>query len=176
MSLQRLIINTGSLTEDGFLSKVNLASGPQESAISLSEFVAALPAGFNSSLLSLNTGAVQASATITSTGTAANTETMTLCKETLTAVTSGAVPADGEFNISAVVATQAASIAAAINAVVALQGIVTATSALGVVTVTAVVPGLIGNGLEAVDVNLANVAVADFSGGLDGTAHSIDLR
>lgn len=108
---------------------------------------------------------VAATATITSTGSAANNETMKLCNQTLTAKTSGAVAASGEFNISGTVGTQAASIALAINSVPALAGVVTAEAVAGVVTVTAVVPGVAGNGLECADVDLANVAVAGFSGG-----------
>ncbi len=175
MSLQRLIINTGSLTAAGFKSKVNLASGPQESAISLSEFIAALPAGFNSSLLSLNTGAVQASFTITQTSTgAANTETLVVCGVTFTARTSGAT--GNEWNRSNTVATSATNLAAAINASVDVNIYVSAASAAGVVTVTALVPGVLGNlGITGSDA-CANTSTSAVSGGSDGTAHSIDLR
>lgn len=113
-------------------------------------------------------GAVQAHATITSTGTASNNETMSLANTTLTAKTSGAVPSSGQFNISAVVATQATSIALAINSIAALSGIVTATSLAGVVTVTAVKPGIGGNGLQMSEA-LTNVTVTQFSGGSNGT-------
>ena len=175
MSLQRIIIDTGSATANDFKSKCDLAPLGLPGLQSLENFIGSIP-NQNSSLLEVKVGAVQATATITSTGTAANNQTMTLCKETLIAKTSSAVPASGEFDISATPATQATNIALAINSLPALAGIVTATSALGVVTVTAVVPGLIGNGLEAVDVDLANVTVVDFSGGTDGTSYTLDLR
>jgi hypothetical protein len=116
----------------------------------------------------VSTGAIQATATITSTGSATNGETALVCNTTLTAKTSGADPTAGEFDISATVATQAANIALAINSVAALSGIVTATSALGVVTITAVQPGLTGNGLQ-ISEGLTNVTKTAFSGGLDGT-------
>lgn len=113
-------------------------------------------------------GPISATATITSTGSATNGETMLLANQTLTAKTSGAVAASGEFNISGTVGTQAANIAAAINAVAALSGVVTATAALGVVTVTAVVPGIGGNGLQ-ISESLTNVTVTAFAGGVNAT-------
>lgn len=119
------------------------------------------------------TGAVQASATITSTGTATNAETMSLLNVTLTAETSGADPTLGQFNISGTVATQATNIAAAINQTPALAGKVTATSALGVVTVTAVVPGISGNGMQ-ISESLTNVTVTQFASGSNGT--SVNIR
>ncbi len=113
-------------------------------------------------------GPVAATATITSTGTATAAETMLVCNQTLTAETSGAVAALGQFNISGTVATQAANIAAAINALPALKNQVSATSALGVVTVTSLVPGTIGNGLQ-ISESLTNVTATAFSGGTDAT-------
>lgn len=123
--------------------------------------------GAQLSYTKLSTGAVQATATITSTGAAVAAETITVANVVLLAVASGAVSANGEWNVSATVATQAASIAAAINAVPGLSGICQATSALGVVTVTAVQPGKSGNGL-AISEAATNVAVAAFASGSDG--------
>lgn len=123
--------------------------------------------GAQLSYTKLSTGSVQATATITSTGAAVNNETMLLANVTLTAKTSGAVAANGEFDLSATPTTQAANIAAAINAVASLSGICQATSALGVVTVTAVQPGKSGNGLQ-ISESLTNVTVTAFTGGSDG--------
>jgi hypothetical protein len=113
-------------------------------------------------------GPIAATATITSTGSATNAETMSLCNQTLTAKTSGAVAANGEFNISGTVGTQAANIAAAINAVAALSGVVTATAALGVVTVVSVAPGIVGNGLQ-ISESLTNVTCTQFTGGVNAS-------
>ena len=111
-------------------------------------------------------GPAAATATITSTGTATAAETMLVCNQTLTAETSGAVPASGQFNISGTVAVQAASIALAINSLPALKNQVSATSSLGVVTVTSLVPGTIGNGLQ-ISESLTNVTATAFAGGTD---------
>lgn len=134
----------------------------------ISSYFAGIAGGPFAGSCLVTTGAVQATATITSTGSAVNNETMLLGNVTLTAKTSGAVAANGEFNISGTVATQATNIAAAINAVAGLSGVVTATSALGVVTVTSVVPGTVGNGLQ-ISESLTNVTATAFSGGVDGT-------
>lgn len=175
MSLQRIVIDTGNLTAAGFKSVCDLSPGELDAAVNLQNYIGALCGGLQAASLSIKVGAVKATGTITSTGTAANNETMTICGQTLTAKTSGAVPASGEFNISGTVATQATNIAAAINAVPALVGVCSAVSLLGVVTVTAAVPGLIGNGLVMVDVNLANVAVSGFANGSDGTSYTLAL-
>lgn len=116
------------------------------------------------------TGAVQATGLITSTGIATAADTVTVGNVELTAVASGAVPADGEWNISADEAVQAASIAAAVNAVAALSGVVTATSNLGVVTLTVVAPGAIGNGVQLSE-DADNVAITAFASGADGTTY-----
>lgn len=175
MSLTRLIIDS-DLSSDGFKSVVNLAPLGLDGAISFQNYIGALCGGNEMASLTFQVGAVQATGTIVSTGTAGNNETMKILNETLTAKTSGAVPADGEFDISATPATQAANIALAINSVAALSGQVTAVAVEGTVTVTAVVPGIVGNGLELADVNLANVAVTGFSGGSDGTTYVLDLN
>lgn len=174
MSLQRLVINTGDLTAAGFKSVCDLAPGQLPALQNLENYLGAVLGGNQSALLSINVGAVQASATFTvSAGGSLNTQAGTLLNETFTAVTSGAVPADGEFNISATAATQAASMVTAINTV--LAGVVLASADSGVVTIVSLVPGLVGNGLEISAGNLANVVAAAFADGEDGTAYEIDL-
>ena len=116
-------------------------------------------------------GAVQSSATLTvdSTGSTAP-EIMTICNVVFTARASGAT--GNEFNVSATPATQAANMAAAINASANLAGKVTATALLGVVTVTAVIAGLSGNGFQ-ISEGLTNVALVAFASGSNGDTLAI---
>lgn len=165
-SFQRIILQTQQ-SEASFKSSCNLAPLGLDAVNSLVNYFAGISGGEYPSEIIVNTGAVKASGTITSTGTAGAGETATICGITVTARASGAV--ENEFDVSADVAVQAANIAEMINESSDLAGIVTAEAVAGVVTVTAVVPGLIGNGLVMADVNLANVAIASFTGGLDGT-------
>lgn len=108
-------------------------------------------------------------------GGSSDAETCSVAGVTLTAKTSGAVPANGEFNISATVATQATSMALAINSVAALSGIVTGSSALGVVTITAATKGLVGNGLQLSE-SLSNCTATAFAhGAADPTATTLSF-
>lgn len=159
------------VSEATFKARTRLMnSDSRRSFNSLGQYIHAMAGDPYIGSMHVVTGAVQATGLITSGGIATATDTVTVANVELAAVASGAVPADGEWNVSAVVATQAASIAAAINAVPELAGIVTATSSLGVVTVTAVAPGAMGNGL-ALSEDADNVTITAFSGGVDGTTY-----
>lgn len=174
MSYTNIIVNSAD-TAAMILDQINPQSGAStsDSLALTARWIDGLANGnFYFSTVTEQVGAVQATATITSTGSAVNNETMSVANQTLTAKTSGAVPASGQFNISGTVATQATSIALAINSVVALQGIITATSSSGVVTVTAVHPGVSGNGYQMSEA-LTNVTVTQFSGGSNGTAKTL---
>lgn len=115
-------------------------------------------------------GAVQATATFTVTSTGpTNGQIGTVVNQNLTAETSGANPALGQFNINASPTVVATGIALAINSTPAISALVTATSALGVVTITAKHAGSTGNGLQISAGNWSNVAAAGFSGGSGGT-------
>lgn len=175
MSLQRLIINS-DLSAAGFISVCDLTPGQLVAANNFANYVHGLTGGNYMALLSFAVGAVQATATYTHTGTATNAQAGTLLNVTLTAVTSGADPTLGQFNISMTAATQATSMALAINSTPALISKVTAVAALGVVTVTAIVPGVMGNGFQISAGNLSNIAAAAFANGSDGTAYAVDLR
>lgn len=114
--------------------------------------------------ISANTAKV-VTITLTSTGFAAG-ETITFnsdnsttgfpAKVTLTCVSSGAVAANGEFNVGANVTAQASSIVSAINAQIGKIGIATATSSSGVVTLTATA----GRNFDVTSTVSANVAIA----------------
>lgn len=173
MSLQTIVMDT-DVSAVGFQSVCDLSPGQLPALQNLQNYLSGLSGGNQAAILSINVGAVQATATITSTGTATAAQTMTLFNVTLTAVASA--PAANQFVVSATPATQAANIAAAINASASFTGRVTATSAAGVVTVRAVMPGVVGNGLQIANVNLGNVTVAGFSGGSNGTSYTLNFQ
>lgn len=116
-------------------------------------------------------GAVQATATYTVSSTGpTNGQVGTLVNQNLTAKTSGAVPANGEFNINASPTIVATGIALAINSTPAISAIVTATSNAGVVTITSKHAGTTSNGLQISAGNWSNIVAAQFSGGTVSTA------
>lgn len=101
--------------------------------------------------------AVQASGTITLASVLAN-DTVTIGKTTLTAKASPAT--EDEFSQAGTDTQDAASLASKINAHSVLGKVVYATSSAGVVTVTCVVPGLIGNQLALASSNGGRLAVS----------------
>ncbi len=161
MSITNVVI-TSADTKAMILDQLNPQSGAssQDSLQNLVRYVGGLADGaFYYNTVEEMVGAIQAQATVTvSAGGSSNSETMSIANVTLTAETSGADPTLGQFNISATAATQAASMVTAINTVAALKGLVTATNALGVITLTSVIAGVIGNGLQLSEA-LTNVAI-----------------
>ncbi len=124
----------------------------------------------------ISTGALQAASTGTFTGAATADQTMTIAGATFTAKASPDEAAN-EYLVSATVALEAASLARAINASSDLTDLVTASSALGVVTITAVQPGITGNQIPTVDINTSNFtfAHATLISGSDGTQVAINF-
>ena len=175
MSSKVRIDLTVPVNEATFLAKtLPMNTGPHRSFTGLSSYFEAIAGAVYSGKVHEVTGAVAAYGLITSTGTATNGDVMTVANVTLTAKTSGADPTMGEFDISGTVAIQAANIAFAINSDDDFAGIVTATSALGVVTVTSVAPGSIGNGIELDLGTMHNMSVTAFAHGADG--HTFDFN
>lgn len=170
MALQLLTISSGESKAE-IESFINLEQGSDAALQSYANYFPSILGGIQRATIYAKVGAIQAAATLTSTGAAVAAETFTLANVVFTARASGAT--GNEFNVSGTVGTQAANIAAAINASSDLTGIVTATSALGVTTITAVVPGVMTNGLQ-ISEGLTNVALAAFSGGSDGDTLTID--
>jgi hypothetical protein len=178
MSLQRLVIDTGTLsTAADFKSVCNLAPGQLPAANNFLDYIGAVAGGLQKANMAFNVGAVKATATFTFASTGpTNGQTCTICGVTFTAVTSGAT--GNQFNINSTPATVAANLVTAINAATSMSGIITASALSGVVTLSAVVPGLIGNGLVCANVNLSNTTVASFlavNTASDGTAYTLDL-
>jgi phage tail sheath gpL-like len=90
----------------------------------------------------IGTAAASIAITINNSNIAAN-DLVTIGGTTITCKASGATT--GQFNKGSDATETAANMAAAINGVTALAAVVTATSALGVVTITCDVGGTIGN-------------------------------
>lgn len=113
--------------------------------------------------------AVRASGTVTIThGNLNANDTVTICGITITAKASGATGA--QFNIGADATADAAALAACINALATLNIYVSATSALGVVTVTANQAGVVGNlfALATSDATAYGLSAAAMAGGTGG--------
>jgi phage tail sheath gpL-like len=80
-----------------------------------------------------------------------------------------------QYNVGADDTATAANLATALNANTTLDGMIVATSALGVVTLTALIPGELGNAVTlAISAN-GSVSAARMSGGTNGdteTSHN----
>lgn len=111
----------------------------------------------------------QAKLTCTSTGT--NADTLSIGNVTITIVTSGAT--GNQVNVAADATALGAAIAALVNSSASFTGICTASSALGVITLSAALPGTIGNGLQlsesSTSITLTN-AFGSLTAGTEGTA------
>jgi len=122
-------------------------------------------------------GAIQASGTVTFTSTGpVNDETMVVAGQTITAKTS-ATPGALEFTRSNTPSVDATNLAALINSHSAFVGIVTATAALGVVTLKSYVPGTIGNVITLTE-SMTNTAVSGsgtLASGTNGTTYDLTL-
>lgn len=105
-----------------------------------------------------------AAATITIThANVTNGDTTTICNTAITAATSG--NGTTSWTIGADATADATALKNCINANTTLNKIVVATSAAGVVTVTAVVKGLTGNGLALATSDATAFALVAFTGG-----------
>jgi hypothetical protein len=173
MSLMNVLVSLPSQTAQDFKDICNLAPGSNQAVRNLANLFNRINIGESYGTITVNSGSVQAAATMTvSAGGSGDGETCVVAGVTFTAKSSGA--SGNQFNVSATAATQASNMAAAFNASTDLAGIVTAAAVGAVVTITAVLPGVMGNGLVASDA-LANVATVSFAGGTNGTQYVLDL-
>lgn len=125
-----------------------------------------ITSGFTKAKITVGTVAVQASGTVTLESFVAD-DTVTINGVVLT----GKASPSGEAQFACGVSdtADAAALAAKINAHSTLSLIVSATSALGVVTLTALKPGLLGNCITTAISAHGSVAAARLAGGTDGT-------
>lgn len=178
MSLVSLLMNLTD-TKATFQSYCRLGSTlAGDKFVSINQFIGYLGRmrdGSSNGTLAFQQGAVQAQATLTSTGAATATEVFVLQGVTFTARASGAT--GNEFNVSATPGTQAANMAAAINASTDANPYFIATSSAGVTTIKALYPGVFGN-IYTLTETLTNVALSNFATqatGSAGTAVTVDL-
>lgn len=155
------------------------ASSPKVTAQKLSQYFQSLACGAKagSADVQVDGGAsVAASGTLTIThANLSATDTVTVGGVVITARASGAT--GNEFNIGADATADATALKNLINSSASFTGICTATSALGVVTVTAAVKGTIGNaiGLAVSDATAVAVSAATLTGGVAITANSFSF-
>lgn len=174
-SYQRLVITTPESAVQ-FKSIVKLAES-KEGAQDLINYLEGCLSGAKACSIEAKVGAVHASLAGTFTDVPSADETITINGVAFTCKDSGAT--GDQFNKGASVTAAAANLAAAINAstTAGIAGVVTATSALGVITITADAPGLCGNYVVAD--GLSNFTWAGsatrMTGGSDGTTYTVAL-
>lgn len=108
----------------------------------VASYIEAVAGGIHTGRLNIATSAVQASGTVTFSSVVA-TDTVTIGATVFTGSNSSSGTA--QFRTGGTDTTAAASLAAVINANATTSQLVTATSAGAIVTVTAQIPGLLGN-------------------------------
>lgn len=125
--------------------------------------------GAHPAVIQTKINAVKATGTVTLSSHVA-TNTVTVNGVSFACVASGATGA--QYNVGADDTETAVNLAAALNANSTLDGMVVATSALGVVTLTALVPGELGNAVTlAISAN-GSVSAARMAGGTNGTTET----
>lgn len=159
------------VSEATFQARVRpMNSDARRSFNGLGNYMSALAGDPYIGYMRMITGAVVASGLITFTGRPVADETLSVLNTTLTAKDSGA-NGTTQFNTAVSNTTTATNLAACINANTTLNKQVVATSALGVVTITSLIPGTIGNGLQLSEAMTTTAATA-FSGGVNGTIYT----
>lgn len=149
------------------------ASKAKEEALALRTFFHGLVGGDHDGQVTVqvNSGdAVAAHGTITFSS-FTNADTFTIGSETFTCETSGA-SGNNQFNKGGTDTLSAAAAVLIINAHPNLKQTVLATSALGVITVTSTVPGLIGNYINIAISAHGSVSASKLASGADATTYS----
>jgi len=133
--------------------------------LKLVDFMKKCVSGSHPAVIQTKINAAKASGTVTLSSHVA-TNTVTVNGIAFTCVASGAT--GNQYNVGASDTLTAVELAAALNANTTLDGMIVATSALGVVTVTALVPGELGNAITlAISAN-GSVSAARMAGGTNG--------
>lgn len=150
-------------TENDLMAENNLV---ELAGLKLKTFFRAITSGIRPAVVYTKSNAVKATGTVTLSAHVA-TDTVTVSGVVLTAVVSGAT--GPQYNVGGSDAITADNLAAAINENATLSAIVKATSALGVVTLTALMPGALGNAVTLAISAHGTVSAARLAGGTNGT-------
>ncbi len=161
MSLTRIVINTPDSATSVADHLNPQATSKMQSKLNIGNWFMGMSMGTypDATEVQLSTGAVKASGTVTFSSTGpVNDETMVVAGQTITAKTS-ATPGSLEFTRSNTPSVDATNLAALINSHAAFVGIVTAVAASAIVTISAYVPGTIGNVITLTE-SMTNTAVS----------------
>lgn len=154
--------------------KLMPSSGDKSGVVAdLQNVLAGIVSGRMAANLKVTVNPIKASGTVTLASVLA-ADTVTVAGTVFTAVSG--TPTGAQFDISGSDTADAVSLVAAINAHATVSKYVVASSALGVVTLTAVVAGNLGNLVTLASSNGTRLAVsgAVLSGGSNATAYSFD--
>lgn len=165
-----VIVAHDSATADAQRDLIAETGNTPFAGLKLKDYFKMFTSGIRPAVIQCKVNAAKASGTITFSSIAA-ADVVTINGVAFTAKTSGAVGLT-EFNIGADDTAAAANAAAVFNLHTTLDGMVVATSALGVVTITALVPGELGNGITTVISAHGTAGGARLTGGTNGDAET----
>ena len=160
--------------QDHVQDAIQLTNKPREAALAISGMIKDMASGMHRGILYVQTGSaapVAASGTLTC-DTVIATDAITIGATTFTFTSSPTLSTDVEVD-GADNTADAAALAAAINAHATASQIVTASSALGVVTITAKQKGVVGNFIPLSSADATITASAAFlTGGTGGVTET----
>lgn len=171
--------DTNGVSPTGFV-------GPADSSVmmrKISDLAARCAGGAASANLKLAHKPIAAQAKVTATGTGTNADTLTIAGIVITMKTSGAASSNNEINIGGSVTALMNQVTALVNGTASgspnsWAGICSAGNVAGVLTLTASIPGTIGNGL-ALAISSSALTITNVWGnltaGTEGTSGTFSL-
>ena len=166
MSFQMIEIQSDEVEADLRESLIAETGNRMLSGQKLMKYVRALMGGTKSAKVTVGVNAVKASATLTLVSVVA-TNTCTVAGQLFTAVASGATAA--QFNVGASDTLTADSLVAQINAHTTINPWVVASNVAGVVTITAISPGVLGNAIPLLGGTNITASAARLASGTSGS-------